>query len=79
MIYHNDVLFVLHPASFRGYKSGAAGVVQALSAETGKELWRHTGAVPISYLDQPDIFGIDNRVWITDRKAMTLMMAPSWF
>ena len=46
-------------------------VVQAIAPDTGKELWRHESAVPISYLDTPDIFGIGDSVWITDKKTMT--------
>jgi len=73
VIYHNDILYVMHPSGAAGFKSTAGAVVQALSPETGKELWRHEGAVPINYLDQPDIFGIGDAIWITDKKAMTLI------
>jgi len=73
VIYHNNVLYILHPAGSQGFKSGGAGIVQALEAGTGKELWRHNTATPIAYLDRPDIFGIGECIWIADRKAMTLI------
>ena len=73
VIYHNDILYVMHPAGFSGYKSAAGSVVQALSPQTGKELWRHEAAAGIAYLDAPDMFGIGRMIWITDRKAMTLV------
>jgi len=73
VIYHNDILTILHPSGFRGFKSAAAAIVQALDPKTGKELWRHDTATPIAYLDRPDIFGIGDCVWITDKKAMTLI------
>ncbi len=77
VIYHNDVLYVMHPGGFSGYKSAAGSVVQALSPQTGKELWQHEAGAGIAYLDAPDMFGIGDNIWITDKKAMTVIALDS--
>ena len=73
VIYHNDMLYILHPAAGRGLKTEGLAILQALNVETGREVWRHATATPIAYLDTPDVFGIDESIWITDKKAMTLI------
>ncbi len=73
VIYHNDMLYILHPAGARGLKTEGGAVVQALNVETGKEVWRHAAATPIAYLDTPDVLGVGGLIWITDKKEMTLI------
>jgi len=75
MICHGDAVYILHPPEFRGisWPKDRAGILQAVSVATGKELWRHEEAVPIAYLDHPDIFGIGDCVWVPDRKTMSLI------
>jgi outer membrane protein assembly factor BamB len=65
LICYQGRLFVVHPReqpnSLGNWKTRA--ILQALSVQNGKELWRSEG-VPISLLEPPDLFGIGGLVWM---------------
>ncbi len=61
-------LFVMHPGAPK-----RATFLQALDTTTGKEVWRYDEATPIAYIEWPDLFVVDDTVWLPDRKAMELV------
>jgi outer membrane protein assembly factor BamB len=73
MVSHGGRLFILHLTPGRAMKHSVSAILQALDTATGRELWRYDQATPIAYIEWPDVFVIDDTVWLPDRKAMTLI------
>jgi outer membrane protein assembly factor BamB len=72
VVYHRGVLLVVHPKDQPSWSWISPAIIQALSPQTGKELWRHE-TTPIGCLDLPDLMGVGGLVWVMDRKAKTLV------
>ncbi len=64
IVYHRDTLYVMYPALW---------VVQAIDPDRGKEIWRSEVGPSISYLDWPDMFGIGDSIWVSNRKNRRLV------
>ena len=64
MMCHNGLVFIQQPkrdeSSF-GYNGST--LLQALSPETGREVWRYDCG-PSGYLDRPDVFGVGDLIWV---------------
>jgi len=73
VVYDNGRLFVLHPTDSPAMKHTDEAIVQALDMATGKELWQYRDAVPIAYIDWPDLFVIEDTVWVPEKKGMNLI------
>ncbi len=73
VVCHGGRLFVLHTTKGRQMKHVAPATLQALDAATGKELWRYDKAMPIAYIEWPDVFVVGGTIWLPDRKGMTLI------
>jgi len=72
VLFFDGVLLVLHPQDQPSWTWVTPAILQALSPETGKELWRYE-TTPITCLDVPDVFGIRSLVWIPDRRDRALI------
>lgn len=72
VVFYNGVLLVVHPQDQPSWTWVSPAIVQALSPETGEELWRYE-TVPIGCLDLPDLLGARGLAWVVNRKAQTLV------
>ncbi len=72
VVLYQGVLLVLHPKDQPKWSWVSPAILQALSPETGKELWRYE-TTPIGCLDLPDVMGVGGLVWTMDRKAQTMV------
>ena len=68
MVFYEGALLVQHPSDQGGFGYNGTTVLQVLSPDTGKELWRYTCG-PSGYLDRPDLFGIDGLAWVGGSSA----------
>ncbi|MFC1498120.1 PQQ-binding-like beta-propeller repeat protein [Verrucomicrobiota bacterium] len=58
VVCYEGVCFVSHP-----HQTGKEADLQALSPETGEELWRYTCG-PSGFSDGPNLFGINGLIWV---------------
>ncbi|MFC1497606.1 PQQ-binding-like beta-propeller repeat protein [Verrucomicrobiota bacterium] len=65
IVCYAGLVFVQHPMQQGTGGYNLKTVLQALSPETGKELWRYTGG-STGFQDGPNIFGINGLIWIAD-------------
>ena len=72
VVFYEGVLLVVHPKDQPSWTWVSPAIIQALSPETGKELWRHE-TTPVGCLDLPDLMGARGIVWAMNRKAQTLV------
>jgi len=72
VLFFDNVLLVLHPQDQPSWTWVTPAILQALSPETGEELWRYE-TTPITCLDVPDVFGIRSLVWVPDRRDRALI------
>jgi len=72
VVFHEGVLLVFHPKDQPSWSWVYPAILQALSPETGEELWRYE-TTPIGCLDLPDLLGVDGLVWVMNRKARTMV------
>lgn len=66
-------LFVLHLSTGAAMKHSTPAILQSLDPKTGDERWRYDKATPIAYIDWPDVFIVDDQVWVPERTGMTLI------
>jgi outer membrane protein assembly factor BamB len=72
VLYYQGVVIVVHPGEYLGVKWSKPAVVQALSPESGEEIWRYE-ATPINYIDVPDALGADGLIWLPKRDEQTVV------
>jgi len=72
VVFYQGVLLVVHPHDQPSWSWVSPAIIQALSPETGEELWRYE-TTPVGCLDLPDLMGARGLVWAMNRKDQTLI------